>query len=281
MTTYPKATVVVAGGVVSTVTLTNGGLGATATGTVLTASNTLIGGTGSGFQISTTTIVGTGFTGTITAIAGIASITVTAGSAPYIFPYMYVTGSGIPAGAQVTAAYVTGNTTVPITIATTSSSAGNYNFSYAGDFVPTKTNQVISSAIQRFIIAFGANSYSPHDAATVFNPMLVRWSDQENPYQWVPQLTNQSGEYVLTNGSYIMGAQTTRQEILVWTDSCLYSMQYLGAPYVWGFQVLMDNISVMSPNCMITVNNVTYWMGQEKFYMYSGRVQTLNCTLRL
>jgi hypothetical protein len=110
--------------------------------------------------------------------------------------------------------------------------------------------------------------------------MLVRWSDQSNPEQWVPQLTNQAGEYTLTNGSYIMQAQATRQEILIWTDSCLYSMQYQGSPYVWGFQVLMDNITVISPNSMITINNVTYWMGQEKFYMYSGRVETLPCSLR-
>jgi hypothetical protein len=77
-----------------------------------------------------------------------------------------------------------------------------------------------------------------------------------------------------------MGARATRQELLVWTDSALYSMQYLGAPYVWGFNILMDNISVMSPNSMITVNNVTYWMGADKFYMYSGRVETLPCALR-
>jgi len=77
-----------------------------------------------------------------------------------------------------------------------------------------------------------------------------------------------------------MAARATRQEILIWTDSCLYSMQYLGPPYVWGFNVLMDNISVMSPNSMITVNNVTYWMGTDKFYMYSGRVETLPCSLR-
>ena len=212
--------------------------------------------------------------------SGVTSITVTATNAPNIFPYMYITGSGIPANTKVSAVYVTGNTTVPITGTTTSASSGTYNFSYAGDFVPSKTNQVVASAIQRFVIAFGANSYSPNDANTTFNPMLVRWSDQSNPYQWVPQLTNQSGEFALTNGSYIMGARSTRQEILVWTDSCLYSMQYLGAPYVWGFQILMDNISVMSPNCMVTVNNVTYWMGQEKFYMYSGRVETLPCALR-
>ena len=154
------------------------------------------------------------------------------------------------------------------------------NAGYSGQFVPTATNQIISSAIQKFIIAFGANSYDPTNANTAFNPMLVRWSDQLNPYQWVPAVTNQSGEYALSNGSYIMGARATRQEILIWTDTAIYSMQYLGAPYVWGFNILMDNISVMSPNSMITINNVTYWMGVDKFYMYSGRVETLPCALR-
>ena len=144
--------------------------------------------------------------------------------------------------------------------------------------VPLQTNQVLTSSIQQFIIAFGADSYI--DSTHTFNPMLVRWSDQANPVNWTPAVTNQSGEFALTNGSYIMAGRTTRQEILVWTDSCLYSMQYLGAPYVWGFQVLMDNISVMSPNSMITINNVTYWMGIDKFYMYSGRVETLPCSLR-
>lgn len=126
----------------------------------------------------------------------------------------------------------------------------------------------------------GANSYDANTTSTTFDPMLVRWSDQENPYQWVPDVTNQAGEFRLSNGSYIMGARATRQEILVWTDSAIYSMQYLGAPYVWGFQILMDNISIMSPNSMITINNVTYWMGTDKFYMYSGRVETLPCSLR-
>lgn len=147
-------------------------------------------------------------------------------------------------------------------------------------YVPVATNQVLASAIQRFVIAFGSNSYVPGNPATAFNPMLVRWSDQLNPLQWVPAITNQSGEFALTNGSTIIGARATRQEILVWTDTALYSMQYLGAPYVWGFNILMDNISVMSPNAMITINNVTYWMGTDKFYMYSGRVETLPCSLR-
>ena len=212
--------------------------------------------------------------------SGATSITVTATNAPYIYPYMVITGDGIPAGTQVSSTYITGATTVQITNATTSISSGNYSFSYAGAYIPNSTYQVITSAIQEFIICFGSNSYVPGNSNTDFNPMLVRWSDQGNAYQWVPQVTNQSGEYLLTNGSYIMGARATRQEILVWTDSCLYSMQYLGAPYVWGFQVLMDNISVISPNSMITINNVTYWMGKDRFYMYSGRVEVLPCALR-
>jgi hypothetical protein len=150
---------------------------------------------------------------------------------------------------------------------------------YDGTRVPTSTYQVVASAIQRFIICMGANPYDPVTAATTFDPLLVRWSDQENPYEWVPAVTNQSGEFRLSSGSFIMCARNTRQEILVWTDSAIYSMQYLGPPYVWGFQILMDNISIMSPNASITINNVTYWMGVDKFYMYSGRVETLPCSL--
>jgi hypothetical protein len=159
-------------------------------------------------------------------------------------------------------------------------SLANVSVATSGQWVPNATNVVIASAIQRFVIAFGSNSYKVGDPATPFDPMLVRWSDQENPYEWVPAVTNQSGEFRLSNGSYIMSAKATRQEILVWTDSAIYSMQYLGPPYVWGFQILMDNISIISPNAAITINNVTYWMGTDKFYMYSGRVETLPCALR-
>ena len=151
---------------------------------------------------------------------------------------------------------------------------------YAGAYVPIATNQVLTSPIQRFVIALGANSYIPGTPNSEFNPMLVRWSDQLNPFQWVPSTTNQSGEFPLSNGSTIVGGVSTRQENLIWTDSALYSMQYVGYPYVWGFFLLMDNISIMSPNAMITVNNITYWMGREKFYMYNGTVSTLPCSLR-
>jgi hypothetical protein len=210
------------------------------------------------------------------------SITVSSANAPYIYPFMYITGTNIATGTQVASNYVTGSTTVPITIATTGASSGNYNFSYDGSYVPASTYQVLASDVQEFIIAFGAQPYTPGTTSTntTFNPLLIRWSDQANPYQWVPAITNQSGEYALGNGSYIMGARSTRQEILVWTDSALYSMQYIGTPYVWGFQLLMDNISIMSPNAMITVNNVTYWMGRDRFYMYNGTVATLPCALK-
>jgi hypothetical protein len=218
-------------------------------------------------------------TDTATWTGNVTSITVTAAAAQNIFPYMVITGTNIPAGTQVDSTYITGLTTVPITATTTGSSSGSYAFSYAGAFVPTKTNQVVASAIQRFVICFGANPYSPNDASTTFDPLLVRWSDQENPYQWIPEVTNQSGEFKLSNGSYIMCAESTRQEILVWTDSAIYSMQYLGPPYVWGFQILMDNISIISPNAAVTVNNITYWMGTDKFFSYSGRVETLPCSI--
>ena len=149
-----------------------------------------------------------------------------------------------------------------------------------GTFVPNNVYQVLTAPIQQFVICMGSNPYKVATPNTDFNPLLVRWSDQADEYQWVPAVTNQSGEFALSNGSQIIGARTTRQEILIWTDTALYSMQYLGAPYVWGFQILMDNLSIMSPNAMVTVNNVTYWMGRDKFYMYTGRVETLPCTVR-
>ena len=168
-----------------------------------------------------------------------------------------------------------GVTTRAITLEAAANAAG-----FSGQFVPNQVNQIISSAVQRFVIAFGANPYDPGDANTSFDPLLVRWSDQENPFDWVPSAINQSGEQRLTIGSSIIQAVNTRQEILIYTDAAVYSMQYLGPPYVWGFQLLQDNISIMSPKSAITINNVTYWMGTDKFFSYSGRVETLPSSLR-
>lgn len=155
-------------------------------------------------------------------------------------------------------------------------------FSYAGRHIPVKTLLVATSSSNAFTIAFGATPYDPYtfsDAAN-FDPLLIRWSDQDKPYDWVPTTMNQSGEQRLANGSIIITAVNTRQEILVWTDTAIYSMQYLGPPYVWGINLLMDNLSIASQNAAITVNNITYWMGVDRFYQYSGRVETLPCTLR-
>jgi hypothetical protein len=110
--------------------------------------------------------------------------------------------------------------------------------------------------------------------------MLIRWSDQNNQYQWTPDATNQAGSIRLSHGSEIVAAVQTRQEIVVFTDSTVYSLQYLGPPYVWSSQILGDNISIAGYNAAIIASGVIYWMGVDKFYAYDGRVQTLNCDLR-
>lgn len=141
---------------------------------------------------------------------------------------------------------------------------------------PSVCNAVAVSDASRFIIAFGCNDYG----SAALDPLLVRWSDQENYATWSPAITNQAGSYRLSTGSSIVAHMQARQEILVWTDAALYSMQYLGPPFVWGFQILADNISIAGPNARATAANITYWMGLDKFYMYSGRVETLYCPLR-
>ena len=155
----------------------------------------------------------------------------------------------------------------------------------SGTFTPDSTcpsvvNFTLVSDSSRFTFAFGCNDPTGVYATTAQDPMQVRWSDQNTVAVWTPSITNQAGGVKLSHGSTIITAIQTRQEILVLTDSAIYSFQYLGAPYVWGNQILGDNISIVSPNAISTVNNVTYWMGADKFYMYSGRVETLPCALR-
>jgi hypothetical protein len=146
--------------------------------------------------------------------------------------------------------------------------------------VPNEVNIIIDSPINDFVITCGSTPYDPTNFNTTFNPLLVRWSDQGNAYEWVPEVTNQSGEQTLSHGSYIVTAVNTRQEILIWTDTAIFSMQYVGPPFVWNFTLLDQDVSIASQNAMQTVNNVVYWMGRDKFFMYSGRVETLPCTLR-
>jgi hypothetical protein len=145
---------------------------------------------------------------------------------------------------------------------------------------PSLVNHVMVSDASRFVICFGTNDPTGTYATTALDPLLIRWSSQEDFTKWTPAITNQAGDYRLSSGSEIIATQQTRQEILVWTDAAIYSMQYLGPPYVWGFQIMGENISIAGPNVVATANNVTYWMGTDKFYMYSGRVETLPCALR-
>ena len=145
---------------------------------------------------------------------------------------------------------------------------------------PSIANLIMVSDSSRFVIAFGTNDPTGVYATVAQDPLQIRWSDQEQFNVWTPDVTNQAGDYRLSRGSEIVAAQQTRQEILVWTDAAIYSMQYLGPPYVWGFQIMGDNLSIAGPNVVSIANNVTYWMGTDKFYMYSGRVETLPCTLR-
>jgi len=142
--------------------------------------------------------------------------------------------------------------------------------------VPVSQNFISVSDASRFVLAFGCNDYGSTDA----DPMLIRWSDQEDPYNWTPDATNQAGSVRLSHGSSIITAVQARQEIVVWTDSSLYSLQYLGPPYVWQSQLLGDNLSIAGQNSAIIASGVVYWMGIDKFYAYDGRVQTLNCDLR-
>ena len=143
--------------------------------------------------------------------------------------------------------------------------------------VPSIMNFLYVSDTSRFVFAFGCDDYS----SSTQNPMLIRWSDQESVLIWTPAATNQAGSVQLSHGSKIVAAIQTRQEIVVLTDSAIYSLQYLGPPVIWGTQLLGDNISIAGPNSVAIASGIVYWMGVDKFYKYDGRVATLRCDLRL
>jgi hypothetical protein len=110
--------------------------------------------------------------------------------------------------------------------------------------------------------------------------MLIRWSDQESASNWTPSATTQAGSLLLSHGSEIKAVAQTRQELLVWTDTALYSMQYLGPPIVWGSQILADNTTIASDRAWAVAAGVVYWMGDQKFYVFDGRTATLPCDIR-
>jgi len=143
-------------------------------------------------------------------------------------------------------------------------------------YAPLYQNTFTVSDASRFILVFGTNDYG----STTLDPMLIRWSDQDSLTTWYPAITNQAGSVRLSHGSKIVTNVQSRQEIVVLTDSSVYSLQYLGPPYVWSSQLLGDNISIAGPNATALASGVMYWMGVDKFYKYDGRVQTLSCDLR-
>ena len=145
--------------------------------------------------------------------------------------------------------------------------------------VPVQVMQLLVSQQDKHLIAFGAVPFGS-TSTTDYDPLLIRWADQDTPGDWTPTQTNTAGDLRVSRGSRIVRALPTRQEILVWTDTNLYTLQFLGTTDVFGLQEYADNISVASPRCMISAANVVYWMGQDKFYAYTGRVETLPCTLR-
>ena len=142
--------------------------------------------------------------------------------------------------------------------------------------VPTKVNITYVSDISRFVFCFGCTDLS----SVVLDPMLIRWSDQESVVDWTPSALNQAGSLRLSQGSEIVSVIQSRQELLVWTDAAMYSLQYLGAPEGWGATLVGENISIAGQKSVSLASGITYWMGIDKFYKYDGRTQTMRCDLR-
>ena len=205
------------------------------------------------------------------------------------------TSGALPTGLSVGVTYYTrylsattfnlSTTPTGALINTTGSQSGVHKISQRGVLlsslngatgVPTSQNYFLISDASRFVLCFGTNEIG----SSTVNPMLLRWSDQENPVDWTPTATNQAGSLTLSRGSEIITAIQTRQEILVFTDSAFYSLQYLGPPFIWGSQILADNISIIGPAAAAIASGVVFWMGLDKFYMYDGSVKTMRCDLR-
>ena len=140
---------------------------------------------------------------------------------------------------------------------------------------PTISRQVLVSDTDRHVICMGANTLG----TTVQDLMLVRWSDQENAADWTPTATNTAGSLRLSSGSEIISAVETRQQILIWTDASLYSMRFVGPPFTFSINLLANNVSIISPNAVVSVGDRVYWMDTENFFMYGGQMQTIPCTV--
>ena len=142
--------------------------------------------------------------------------------------------------------------------------------------VPTIAKQVLVSDIDRHIVVFGANTIG----TTTQDPLLIRFGSQESLTDFTPDTTNTAGDLRLSSGSTFIQAVETKQQILVYTDRSLFSMRFIGPPFTFGLQELSKNITIMSPNSAIAVDDVVFWMGKDNFYIYTGRSQQIACTVK-
>ncbi len=140
---------------------------------------------------------------------------------------------------------------------------------------PTISRRIMVSGADRHVVCFGCNPMSE----TAQDLLMVRWSDQESPFDWTPSVTNSAGFMRISSGSEIIAAQKTRQEILVWTDVNLHAMRFVGGEFTFGFSLLAGNISLIGPNALVTVGDQVFWMDRENFYVYSGRIEIIPCTV--
>jgi hypothetical protein len=142
---------------------------------------------------------------------------------------------------------------------------------------PTIAKQVMISDRDRHVIVFGCD---PENNIGTQDPLLIRFSDQENPLVWAASATNTAGDLRIGTGSEIITALETRQQILVFTNVSLHAMQYLGPPFTFGINEIATNVTIAGPLAAVAVDDLVFWMGEEDFYMYTGQVQKLPCSVR-
>ena len=149
--------------------------------------------------------------------------------------------------------------------------------------VPKIAKQILVSDQDRHVIAFGCDGIggaSDLQGDGVQDPLLIRFSSQEDPTLWYPAITNTAGDLKLGSGSTFMQAVETKREILVWTDTALNSMRFIGPPFTFGIQQLASNITIMSSQAAVATEDFVYWMGIDNFYVYAGQTQQLPCSVK-
>lgn len=149
---------------------------------------------------------------------------------------------------------------------------------YAKKYIPYVATEIMVSDQNRQVIAFGCN---PYDTNQKQDKMVVRWSDSNDPTNWdTADTTKNAGETRLSSGSYIVTAIQNREEILIWTDTSLFTMTFTGPPYGYGFNLVGSNFDIIGPNSKVVTGSIAYWMGSSNFYMYDGKISPMPCTVR-